>query len=367
MKKNTRKIPWWQPHIEKEDYRFVKSALDNNYVNEGPLVTQFEEQMKKLLGVTYVVATNNCTIAIFLALKAAGVKRGDEVIVPDITFIATVNAVDLLGATPVLVDIDPVTLTISPTAIERAITKKTTAIVPVHVTGRASDMTKILSLAKKHKLVVIEDAAEALLSKYKGKYLGLWGNAGCFSFSPNKTISTGQGGIVVTNDKKIYEALKPLKDQGRPIRGSGGNDLHDTIGYNLKLTDLQAGVGLGQLMHIAKRVERMKRNYAMYTRELKGVGDIRIFPLQTGGVPQWTDIETSHRDELEKYLRDRQIDTRKYWYPIHTQLAYKQSGKNLPESARMSPRSLWLSSAFTLTDKDILQVCTEIKNFYSNK
>ena len=360
-----KKIPWWQPHIEKEDYRFVKTALDNNYINEGPLVTQFENEIATLLGVKYAVATNNGTIAIFLALKAAGIKRGDEVIVPDITFIATINAVDLLGAKPILVDIDPVTLAISPAAIERAITKKTKAIVPVHVTGRSADMTAIMKIAKKHNLRVIEDAAEALLSKYKGKFLGTIGDAGCFSFSPNKTISTGQGGIVVTNDKKIYEALKPLKDQGRPIRGNGGNDLHDTIGYNLKMTDLQAAVGLGQLLHLRSRTERMKRNYELYAEHLEGVGDIRIYPLQEGGVPQWTDITTDKRDELEAYLKSQNIDTRKYWYPIHRQLAYKQSDKNFPESAKMSYCSLWLSSAFTLTDKDILRVCKEIEKFYN--
>lgn len=360
-----KKIPWWQPRIEKEDYRFVKQALDNNYVNEGPLVTQFENEIKTLLGVKYAIATNNCTIAIFLALKAAGIKRGDEVIVPDITFIATANAVDLLGARPVLVDIDPKTLNISGAAIERAITKKTRAIVPVHVTGRAANMDAILRIGKKHNLRVIEDAAEALLSKSKGKFLGTMGNAGCFSFSPNKTISTGQGGLIITNEKKIYEALKPLKDQGRPMRGTGGNDMHDTIGYNLKMTDLQAGVGLGQLRHLKTRTERMKRNYELYAKHLSGVGDIRIFPLQAGGVPQWTDIETARRDELEAYLKSQGIDTRKYWYPIHRQLAYKQSDKNFPESTKMSYRSLWLSSAFTLVDKDILRVCEEIKKFYA--
>jgi len=363
---NHKKIPWWQPHIEKEDYRFVKSALDGNYVNEGPLATRFEEEIKKLLGVKYAVATGNCTIAIFLALKAAGVSRGDEVIIPDITFIATANAVDLLGATPVLVDVDPKTLTISPVAIERAITKKTRAIVPVHVTGRGADMTKIRAIAKKNNLYVIEDAAEALLSKHKGKFLGLWGDAGCFSFSPNKTISTGQGGIVVTNDKRIYDALRPLKDQGRPVRGTGGDDLHNTIGYNLKFTDLQAAVGLGQLTHLSRRTERMKRNYALYAKELKDVGDITVFPTRDGEVPQWTDIATDHRDALEKYLRAYNIDSRKYWYPIHRQLAYKKSDTNFPESTRMSPRSLWLPSAFTLTDKDILSVVAKIKEFYSH-
>ncbi len=361
-----KKIPWWQPHVEKEDYRFIKSALDANYVNEGPLAVRFEEEIKKLLGVKYTIATNNCTIAIFLALKAVGVKRGDEVIVPDVTFIATANAVDLLGATPVLVDIDSKTLTISPEAIEKAITKKTKAIIPVHVTGRGADMKKILSLAKKYDLRVIEDAAEALLSKHKGKFLGTWGDAGCFSFSPNKTISTGQGGIIVTNDKKIYETLKPLKDQGRPVRGNGGNDLHDTIGYNLKITDLQAAMGLGQLTHLEKRIKRMRRNYELYATHLKDVGDIHLFPSQEGEVPQWTDITTKKRNELEEYLRSKNIDSRKYWYPLHRQLAYKQSDKNFPESIRLSAESLWLPSAFTLSDKDILRVCAEIKKFYKS-
>ncbi len=361
-----KKIPWWQPHIEKEDYRFIKSALDNNYINEGPLVVQFEDAIKKLLGVKYAVATNSCTVAIFLALKAAGVKRGDEVIVPDITFIATASAVDLLGATPVLVDIDPDTLTMDPEAVTRAISKKTRAIVPVHVTGRAVDMTKILAIAKKHSLIVIEDAAEALLSMHKGKYLGLWGNAGCFSFSPNKTISTGQGGIVVTNDKRLYEALRPLKDQGRPVRGTGGDDLHNTIGYNFKMTDLQAAIGLGQLTHLNTRILRMKRNYELYKQELRGIGDIYLFPSREGEVPQWTDIATDHRDALVAYLRSKQIDSRNYWFPIHKQLAYKKSDKGLTGSSEMSPRSMWLPSAFTLTDKDILRVCKEVKNFYAN-
>jgi perosamine synthetase len=360
-----KRIPWWQPHIEKEDYVFVKSALDANYVNEGPLVARFEERIRKIAGAKYAIATNNCTIAIFLALKAAGVRRGDEVLVPDITFIATANAVDLLGATPVLVDVDPMTLTISPLAIERSITKRTRAIVPVHVTGRGADMKRILSIAKKHGLVVIEDAAEALCSKQEGKQLGLFGDAGCFSFSPNKTISTGQGGVIVTNDERIYLALKPLKDQGRPVRGTGGNDIHDTIGYNLKMTDLQAAVGLGQLVHLKDRVARMKRNYSLYAKGLKGVGDIRVYPSSRGEVPQWTDIETEHRDELERFLRERNIDCRPYWYPIHRQKAYKQSDKRFPNATRMSPRSLWLSSAFTLSDKDVERVIAEIKNFFA--
>ncbi|OGG80031.1 hypothetical protein A3A39_02990 [Candidatus Kaiserbacteria bacterium RIFCSPLOWO2_01_FULL_54_13] len=359
-------IPWWQPKVEKGDYRFIQRALDRNFVNEGPQAREFEERIAKLVGARYAVSATSCTAAIFLALKAAGVKAGDEVLVPDMTFIATAHAVDLLGAKVVLVDVDPQTLNIDPSKIARAITKRTRAIIPVHVTGRAADMNAITQIAKKHRLAVIEDAAEAFMSKYGKRFLGTIGDAGCFSFSPNKTISTGQGGVIVTSSKKIYEALKPLKDQGRPQRGTGGDDVHFSVGYNFKLTDLQAGAGLGQLKHLSKRLKRMKRNYALYAKHLKGIGDIRVFPSRKGEVPQWTDIETRKRDELEKYLRSKGIDSRKYWHPIHRQRAYRQSDNKFPASTRLSYRALWLPSAFTLSDADIHTVCRAIKDFFKN-
>jgi len=359
-----KKIPWWQPHIEKEDYTFVRRALDNNFINEGPLVTEFQEKMAATLEVPYAMATTSGTVAIFLALKAVGVKHGDEVIVPDISFIAAANAVDLAGARAVFVDIDPTTATISPRAIERAITKKTKAIVPVHVSGRGADMKAILRIAKKHGLSVVEDAAEAMLSRHEGKLLGSWGDVGCFSFSANKTVSTGQGGMVVTRDKRLYEALRALRNQGIATRGTGGDDFHNTIGYNFRMTDLQAGVGLGQLKHLQKRVARMKRNHELYEKHLKGVGDIRVFPLRGGETPQWTDIVTEKRDELEIFLRNKNIDSRKYWHPIHRQKPYRKLDAPFPESTRLAYQSLWLPSAFTLTDRDIARVCREIQAFF---
>ena len=214
-----KKIVWWQPQIGKTERRLINQVLDDNYINEGGLTTEFEEKLAKLLGVKQVIATTSGTVAIFLALKALGVGPGDEVIVPDITFVATANAVDLCGAKPILVDIDPLTLNISPDTVTKAITSRTKAIVPVHYSGRAAKMDQILKIAKKHHLVVVEDAAEALLSKYKGRYLGTLGNAGCFSFSPNKTITTGQGGAIVTNDNKLATKLRGLKNQGRPPEG----------------------------------------------------------------------------------------------------------------------------------------------------
>lgn len=354
------------PQVEKEDYEFVKKALDDNYINEGELTNQFEKEIAELVGSKYAIATTSCTTAIFLALKALGIKQGDDVIVPDITFIATANAVDLCGAKPILVDINPETLTLDTGAFEKAITTKTKAVIPVHVSGRAADMESILAIAKRHDLYVVEDAAEALMSKHKGKYLGTLGVAGCFSFSANKTISTGQGGMIITDDDKLFSRLKPLKDQGRPQKGTGGDDRHDTIGYNFKFTNIQAALGLGQLQHLTERIERMKRNYQIYTENLQKIKEIKIFETNISGgeVPQWTDITLKQRDELAEYLKTHNIDCRKYWHPLHTQLAYKLPDNNFLNSTQMPPKALWLPSAFTLTDEDVLTVCRKIKDFF---
>lgn len=365
---NHKRIPWWEPRIGSTAEReYIKKVFADNYANEGKLTTQFEEKIASALGVKHAVATTSGTNAIFLALKASGIGHGDEVIVPDATFIATANAVTLSGGKPVLVDIDPKTLNISVAAIKKAITKKTKAIVPVHVTGRGADMEKILAIAKKHKLIVIEDAAEAFFSKYKKKYLGTWGDAGCFSFSAAKTITTGQGGMIVTNNTELYEKLKPLKDQGRPIRGTGGDDAHNTIGFNFKYTDLQAAVGLGQFDLVTKRTDRMKRTYTMYKKDLKGIPGFSIIDidLAQGGVPQWVDALVERRDELDKYLNSFNIDCRRYWKPIHQQKAYPLSDTNFPNSTKYLPKALWLPSAFTLTDKDVETVIGHVKDFYN--
>ncbi|MDP2684181.1 MAG: DegT/DnrJ/EryC1/StrS family aminotransferase [bacterium] len=361
-----KKIPWWMPQTgTPEEREYIKQALDDNYINEGNLTTEFENQIANLVGAKYAIATTSCTVALFLCLKAYGIKYGDEVIVPDITFIATANAVDLAGATPVLVDVSD-DLTISIEAIKNAITPKTKAIIPVHVTGRGADMESILTIAHEHNLIVIEDAAESLLSKHNGKYLGTWGHAGCFSFSPNKTITTGQGGMIVTNDEKIVEQLKMLKDQGRPVRGSGGDDIHYIRGYNFKLTNLQAAVGLGQLHYLEKRIERMIEIHSWYKENLKDINEIKLYlcDLEAGAVPQWTDAKVEKRDELVQYLSEYNIESRKYWFPIHTQTPYKLPDDNFPNSIKLSKSSLWLPSAFILEKSDIDKVCKKIKEFY---
>jgi len=362
-----KKIPWWEPEIKELEKKMVLDVLNSNYINEGEVAAKFEEELKEILGVKYAIVTTSGTTAIFLALKSLGIGHGDEVIVPDMTFIATANAVDLCGAKPILVDVEPEKINISIDAIKKTINKKTKAIMPVHVTGRAANMDSILQIARNHNLFVVEDAAEAFTSKYKGRNLGTIGDLGCFSFSPNKTITTGQGGAVVTNNEELATKIKKLKDQGRPVRGTGGDDIYDSIGYNFKFTNLQAALGLGQLNYLKTRTERMKRIYQIYSENLADIKNLKIYPSEKGEVPQWTDAFTDKRNELIAHLTSKNMGSRKYWHPLHTQLAYKLPDINFPNSLDISLKSLWLPSAFTLTDEDILQVCYEIKKFFKIK
>jgi len=364
-----KKIPWWLPDVTGEaELRWVKKALDDNYINDGNITRQFEEKVASLVGTKYAVAVTSCTAALFMSLKALNIGHGDEVIVPDMTFLATANVVQMAGATLKLVDVDPNTLTISVKAIRATITAKTKAIIPVHVTGRAADMDTIMEIATEQGIPIIEDAAEAFMSKYKGKFMGTIGDIGCYSFSPNKIITTGQGGIVVTDDDHLYTKLRSLKDQGRPVTGTGGNDRIEMSGYNFKMTNLQAGVGLGQLEHLDKRIKKMRRIYEVYYQELKDVSGIQFYPcdLVGGAIPMWTDIRTNRRDELVDYLKNKNINSREYWLPMHTQTPYKMSDEMFPNSTMLSPMSLWLPSAFCLTDDDVRYVSGVVKEFFNN-
>lgn len=360
-----RTIPWWMPQMGGAEYQLVKQVLDSNYINEGQVTERFENEIASLLGVRHVVAVTSGTTAIYLALAGLGIGAGDEVIVPDITFIATANAVVMTGARPVLVDVDPRSLNIDPAAITRAITKHTKAIVPVHVSGRAANMRAILKIAERYSLVVVEDAAEGFVSKLEGRYLGTFGRAGCLSFSPNKTITTGQGGAILTDDDGLYGKLRELKDQGRPVRGTGGDDIHYSIGYNFKFTNLQAAVGLAQLGYLQSRLQRMREIYRGYAARLSDMPGFSLpgFDIEAGESPQWTDAIVEHRDELDRVLASRDIHCRKFWHPIHTQAPYRQGDEHFPNSTRIAPHALWLPSAFTLTDEDVTEVSEQIRRF----
>lgn len=343
-------------------------VLQSNYLNDGAVTARFEQRMAALLGATHAVATTSGTTAIFLALAGVGVGAGDEVLVPDVTFIATCNAVKLAGATPVLVDIDAKTLTIDPVQVERRITPRTKAIVPVHVSGRCADMDALIAIGARHGVEVIEDAAEGLLSSRRGRRLGTLGIAGCLSFSPNKTMTTGQGGMVLTGDAQLAARLRALKDHGRPVQGTGGNDEHPTLGYNFKLTNLQAAVGLAQAEQLEVRTRRLQDIYRRYRDGLAGVSGITLpgFDVDGGEVPQWVDAVAERRDALVDHLLTQNMHCRPFWFPIHTQAPYRRHDREFPVSTCLMPKAVWLPSALSLTDADIDYVCEQIRKFYQS-
>lgn len=362
------RIPWWQPFCGKEEIRNLMKVIDINFLNDGEFTREFERSFARLCGVKYAVGVTSGTASLALALMACDITFGDEVIVPDFTFIGTANAVSLTGAKPVFVDINRKDLNIDPKKIENKINSKTRAIIPVHVNGRMAQMPKINKLARKYGLVVIEDAAEAIGSRFNGKALGTFSQAGCFSFAPTKIITMGQGGMIVTQDKKMYIRLRELKDQGRPERGTGGADIHVSIGYNFKLTNLQAAVGLAQLRRLESRLRHIREIHAIYNKYLKDVEEIKIIPIaiKKGLSPQWIDALAKNRDELANYLSRNGIDTRNFWLPNHTQKPYIHRG-DYKETIYVSSHGLWLPSSFNLTQKAVNFICRKIKEFYSLK
>jgi len=233
------------------------------------------------------------------------------------------------------------------------------------VSGRAADISAISDIAKRHGLLVIEDAAEAFLSKHRGRCLGTFGSAGCFSLSPNKTITTGQGGLIATDDDRLHARLRELKDQGRPTRGTGGDDTHISVGYNFKFTNVQAAIGLAQLRDLPRRVDRMRRIYKGYRDRLLGVEGISVIPfdVEQGELPQWTDVLVDKRDALYDHLASHGMRGRRYWHPLHTQAPYRSASQQFPNSVKQIPHAMWLPSAFVLSDEDVAAVCAEIQSF----
>jgi perosamine synthetase len=365
----TKTIPWWTPEIGPEERDRVLAVLASNYLNDGDVTTEFERRMAAALGARFGVCVTSGTTALFVSLAGIGVGHGDEVVLPDVTFIATANAVTLTGATPVLVDVDPATLTMSAAAFAAAITPRTRAVIPVHVSGRAAAIEPIIEIADRRGIAVVEDAAEALRSQHNGRCLGTFGRTGCFSFSPNKTITTGQGGLIVTDDQALAVRLREVKDQGRPVRGTGGNDIHASIGFNFKLTNLQSAVGLAQLDRLESRARHLGNLYRAYRDALAGIEQLTLLPFDVddGETPQWVDALALDRDRLVEYLEGVGIQCRPFWYPIHTQQPYALPSERFPVATRVAASALWLPSALSMTAAEVQLVAERIRRFYQSR
>ncbi|MFH1983040.1 MAG: DegT/DnrJ/EryC1/StrS family aminotransferase [Pseudomonadota bacterium] len=357
-----KKIPWFLPSMGRRDSELVQHVLESNYINDGDVTRKFEKRVAEIIGARYCVAVTSGTAAIALALMAAGIGRGDEVLVPDLTFIATANAVHLSGADVRLVDVDAATFTIDPAMIEAAIGPLTRAVVTVDVNGRGADYKAIERICERYGLVLVCDSAEALGSRQGKQYLGTFGDAGCFSFSPNKTVTCGQGGMVATDRVDIYHNLLELKDQGRRQQGTGGDDLHPVIGYNFKLTNLQAAVGLAQLELLDQRLEGFVRRDTHYAARLEGHPGLEVpqWERASGQVKQWMDVLIADRPAVCRALENAGIGNRPFWFPLHTQKPYSLNNSSFQNAVGISKRGLWLPSYFDLTTDEIDRTCDVI-------
>jgi perosamine synthetase len=355
-------IPQFEPWLGEEELLQVTETIKANWITGGAKVKQFEKQIADLCGVKHAIAICNGTLALYVGLKALGIGDGDEVIVPDFTFIASANSVVMAGARPVLVDIDPKTFNIDPESIEQAITRKTRAIMPVHIYGQAADMDKICAIAKKHRLLIIEDAAQGIGVKFNGKPVGGFGEVGCLSFYADKTMTTGEGGMVLTSDDKLAEQCLIMKHQGRTGRGMY---FHEHIGYNFRLTDLQAAVGLGQLSKLPTIIERKKRNEKLYRDLLTDVDGVEFPYVDPRGfnVPFRINILVDDPESLSNFLNENDIGSRRFFFPLHQQPCYKVRGK-FPNSVNAYRRGLSLPSSVKLTEDEIKYIADRIRKFY---
>jgi len=347
-----------------------KEAL-SRYMDEGGWLTEFrntaefEKRIADYTGSRYCFVVNNGTISLTLMAIAAGIKAGDQVIVPNFTMIATPNSVKMFGAEPVFVDVERETLCMDIECARKAITPKTRAIFIVTANGRypKAGIEAFQKLCDDNGLILLEDSAQSLGSWYpNGKHQGAFSLAGSFSFSAPKVISTGQGGAIITNDDDMAYKLKRLKDFGR---SGGGNDVHDTIGYNFKFTELQAVIGNEQMKKLPWRVERKKEILTLYKKLLKDVTAVSFFDQDLSITTPWfIDTFVEDREKLQQYLKENQVGTRIMYPPINKQVAYNVPGEH-PVSNMVGQKGLWLPSAVQLTDEQIKHICSAIVAFYS--
>lgn len=365
--KNKKNIPVYEPFIDDKEIKYAVSCIKSGWISStGKFVDRFAEEFAKFLNIKYAVPVSNGTAALHLALQCLKIKPGDEVIVPALTFASTANAVIYTGAKPVFVDVRLDNYALDENMIEEKITNKTKAIIPVHLYGFPANLTPILKIAKKYNLYVIEDAAEAHGAEYKGKKVGSIGDIGCFSFYGNKVITTGEGGMVVTNNKKYAERIKFLRSHA--MKTGSHRYWHTEVGYNYRLTALQSAIGLAQLTKIKTIIQKKCQIAEKYQKGLSNINDI-ILPKELENCKSIWWLYTfccknqKLRDSLIKYLKTKGIDTRPVFYPLPIMPPYKDkfiySNANL-----LSKTGLSLPSWPGLPNEDIDYIVSSIKSFF---
>jgi len=358
-------LPIYTPSLNGREETYVLDALRSGWISSlGTYVTRFEQQFAAFCGVKHGVSVSNGTVALHLALHALGIGAGDEVIVPSLTFVASANAVCYTGATPIFVDVDPCTWCIDPADVARHISPRTKAIMPVHLYGHPAPMAELNALAARHNLLVVEDAAEAHGATIDGKTVGGWGRIGSFSFYANKIITTGEGGMLTTDDDALAARCRMLRDHAMPPQK---RYWHDEIGFNYRMTNLQAAVGVAQMERIHEFIRRKRAIATHYAQQLAGIPGLTL-PAERPGFTNvyWMYsilVESPYartRDELIPALRARGIDSRPFFHPLDTLPPFLAATPR-PVAFHLGRCGLNLPSAPSLTDAQVETVCQAIR------
>lgn len=386
MKNDNKFIVFGRPSFDKKELKAVKEVLDSGWVGMGPKCEEFENLFAQHVGTKYAISVSSCTAALHLALLAADIIPGDEVITTPLTFVATINAIEYAGAKPILVDINPKTLNIDPESIEKAITKKTKAIIPVHYGGLPCEMDKIFSIAKKHNLIVIEDAAHAIGSSYNGKKIGgLRNSIACFSFYPNKNMTSIEGGMVTTDNKKIADKIKIARLHGMDNeawkRYRGGKKIirSEMIapGFKYNLTDLQAAIGICQLKKL-DQFQKIREKYAkIYDQELTRFCDFQERPRKSDQhafhlyiiLLKLKDL-VADRDEILQQIRNQGIGATIHYLPVHMHRYFQKKfgfkNGDFPVTEDIYKRMITLPLTPSMTLKDIERVKKTVREIIIN-
>ena len=370
-------IPIYKPDLSGNEKKYVNDCLDSSWISsKGKYVDLFEKKFSDITESKFAVACSNGTVAIHLALLALGIGKGDEVIVPSLTYIASVNPILYCGAKPVFVDCDDRDWNINVDNIEEKITKRTKAIMPVHLYGAPVWIKEIIEIANKHNLYIIEDCAEAFGSTYDGE--GRWFKVGTqcdvatYSFFGNKTVTTGEGGMVVTNNESIYNRVQKLKGQGL---SKERQYWHDVVGYNYRMTNIACAIGYAQLERHIEILRRKREIYELYREQWINFDLPYVFQQSSSAAgynSRWLNTivikesvyEEGMRDKLMSYLKDKGIETRPMFYPIHTMPMYFKQYVPLPVCENISKRGLSLPSYPLLTDEEIGIISETLKKFF---
>jgi len=384
-------IPLSIPHLEGNEWKYVKDCLDTGWVSSvGSYVTQFEDMVAKYAGAKYGIACMNGTAALHIGQILLGVENGDHVIAPNITFVATLNAIKYTGANPILIDVNPSNWQMDLDVLEQFLCEETylaeislnghnqifshnkktkkpiKAIMPVHVLGNIGNMDRLRTIGKKYHLQIIEDSTEALGSSYKGQHAGTFGKIGTFSFNGNKIISTGGGGVIVTNDEELAKRAKHITTTAK---ASPMEYFHDETGYNYRLVNILAAVGVAQMEQLPGFIERKKKMDAFYRSELSGIGDIQFQEVSNDVDPNcWLfTLRTSKMRDLLSFLNGQKVQSRPFWVPMNQLPMYKNCEfiSNNNQSDQVYQSALSIPSSTGLTQEQLSTVVSIIKKFYN--